>query len=345
MADIGTDAIVFSRSRLDGDGTPRNSALRLVTSAGTRALTAAAVGDFDSAASWSPHGTHLAYMHGSMNADAADRYDIVDLNIGTGKSRQLTAGTGNFVLPAWGPRNGIAFVSRYGRRNCVSLVDANGERQRDLFCPPSPARIVQAPMWSADGASLYVHAGYDADRLSGVWRSLAYRIDVTTGAAVVLGDGLLDGPRALAFAPDGGRGIYSDVYAGSMDLLDFASGRMKSIGHGYAPHWSPDGKRIAFTGEVYESNPPDDFRFYEPLYVMDANGTNKRHVTSARVDNLAYTAVQWSRDGVHVLVNRRIYLDESLTIPRYALRIVNVDTGKVKVVTGGQADAGGWFER
>jgi hypothetical protein len=78
---------------------------------------------------------------------------------------------------------------------------------------------------------------------------------------------------------------------------------------------------------------------------MNADGSNIRLVTRSRVDNHAYTAVDWSDDGVHLLVNRQIYLDPSLTIPRVALRIINVDTRSVTSLPGGSAEPGAWFER
>ena len=78
---------------------------------------------------------------------------------------------------------------------------------------------------------------------------------------------------------------------------------------------------------------------------MNADGSNVRRVTRSRVDNHAYIAADWSDDGVHLLVNRRIYLDPSLTIPREALRIINVDTLEVTALPQGSAAAGAWFER
>jgi Tol biopolymer transport system component len=128
-----------------------------------------------------------------------------------------------------------------------------------------------------------------------------------------------------------------------MFVLDFASGGMTSIGSGYAPHWSPDGRRIAFTREYFDYSGPE-FRYYEPLYVMNADGTNERRITLSRIPNHAYTAVDWSRDGRRLLVNRRIYLDPSLTISRFSVRLVDVDARTVTTVTDGQADPGGWFQ-
>jgi hypothetical protein len=78
---------------------------------------------------------------------------------------------------------------------------------------------------------------------------------------------------------------------------------------------------------------------------MDADGGNVRQVTHARVDNLAYTAAQWSRDGTRVLLNQRTYLDPSLLVPRYTLRLLDVASGRIAALPSGYAAAGAWLER
>jgi len=202
------------------------------------------------------------------------------------------------------------------------------------------------PLWSSDGSRIFVQAGYDTGGLEPTWRSLAYRIDATTGAAFVLDDRVLDESMQLEFSPDGSRGVFSNFYpyTAPMTRIDFASHTLRAIGDGYAPRWSHDGLRIAFTGEVYDMT-STGLRYYEPLYVMNADGSNVRRLTISRTDNHAYTAAQWSRDNVHVLANRRDYLDPSLTVPRFGLRIVNADTRSLRSLPEGYAEPGAWYER
>lgn len=339
----GHGAILFSRSQLNPDTTVRSSHLGVVSPAGgpSRTLTPATTGVLDAAGSWSPRGTHIVFERGNAKSPASDRYDVHLLDRYGHRAKRLTAGIGNFQSPVWGPRNLVAFVAKYGNRHCLALVEPTGRRQRDLFCPPSAVQLMR-PMWSADGSRLYVAAGYYVGRLDPVWRSLAYAVNVRTGVAVKLTDRILDEPMNLEIAPDGRRAIYSADSAWDMTLVDFATQKTKVIGYGYAPRWSKDGRRIAFTGEVFESGP--EFRYYEPLYVMNANGTGLHRITRSRVDNHAYTAADWSDDGVRLLVNRRIYLDPALTVPRYALRIVNVDTRALTAVGDGYATTGAWYE-
>lgn len=338
--------IVFTHPHFDATGTLTRSSLSVAWSDGTaiRTVTAAADGVIDNGATWSPDGTRFAFEHAASRTGLPEHFDILSYDMRTRQIRRMTSGSGNFVAAAWGPRNRIAFVSRYRSSNCLSVIEANG-RQHDLFCPPAPAEL-RRPTWSADGTRLFIQAGYSIGGVDQFWRSLAYRVDAGSGAASVVDDRVLEEKMPLEFSPDGSHGIFYNQYpyTSGMTLVNFATHATRSIASGYAPRWSQDGRRIAFTSEVYEVNPPN-VRYYESLFVMRADGTQVCRVTQARANDHAYTAVDWSSDGVHVLVNRRLYLDPSLTVPRYALRIVNVDTGALKVLPDGYAEPGAWRER
>ena len=338
-------AIVYTQRHVGTDGTLASSNLSLTSPAGTtRTLTPTSTTTIDDDASWSPDGTRIAFEHGAPRFGGTLHFDVYSLDTRTRSLHRLTYSAGDSTMPAWGPRNRIALVTRYHGKTCLSVIEETG-REHDLFCPPSPAALMQ-PLWSADGSRIFVQAGYYTGSLEPLWRSLAYRVDATTGAAFVLDDRVLDEPAQLEFAPDGSRAVFSNTYpyTAPMTRIDFASGRLQPLGDGYAPRWSHDGRRIAFTGEVYDTT-STGVRYYEPLYVMNADGSNVRRLTISRTDNHAYTAAQWSKDNVHVLANRRDYLDPSLTVPRFGLRIVNVDTRSLLSLATGYAEPGAWFER
>lgn len=336
--------IVYTRPQHGGDGLLRASSLSIETPANgaARTVTAPLDGVIDDSATWSPDGTRVAFEHRANTTRMDQHFDILTFDTNTRTVRKVTMGAGDQVSPAWGPGNRIAYVSQYRHRSCLSMVEASGA-QHDLYCAPNPAKFAK-PAWSGDGRSIYIQAGYTLGGVGGFWRSLAYRIDAMTGAPFLLDRRVFGGAQHLEFAPDGRSGIYSNAYpySAEMIMVDFATKAEVVVGNGYAPRWSKDGRRIAYTGEVYELTNP--VRYYEPLYVMDADGSNARRVTRTRVDNEAYTSADWSKDGVHLVVNRRIYLDPSLIVPQYDLRIVNVDTGTQTRLPAGYAEAGAWFE-
>jgi Tol biopolymer transport system component len=341
-----TGKIVFSRSQTTADNAPRNRSLWLldVPTGTVRQLTTATDRVFDATATWSPDGSQVVF--GRKSSAALGERDTLQV-LPTGNAQRphaLLHGLGQFALPAWGPGSRIAFVSSNSTGQCVSVVDSSGRNRRDLFCAASAE--FQQPKWSADGARLFVAASVPEGRLGEQWHARAYRIDVATGSTKLMSDLVMDYPLALTFSPDGTRGVYADIAASDMTLVDFRTGASRVLPRtGHSPLWSPDGKRIAFTGEVYEVV-PGNVRYYEPLYVMNASTFGIRRVTDSRIPDHAYTAAQWSKDNVHVLVNRRTYAaaDVGLEKPLFALRIIDANTRALKALPSGYAETGGWFE-
>lgn len=336
------DAVLFSRTQFHADGTARSSNLWLASPAGQSvvALTPAVEGVHDGPGNWSPDGTQVVFERGRLMRPGAVRFAILVLDLQSGRTRRLVAGAADFRSPVWGPGQLIAFLSRYRDRECVSVVASNRHRRHDLLCVAGSQ--LERPTWSNDGTALYVAAGRYTGGLEPLFRSQAFRIDLATGVTSLLTDQLLEEARTLEFAPDGTRGVYANAYVWEMNLVDFATDVQTPIGWGYAPRWSPDGRRIAYTGEIFEDGP--EFRYYEPLYVMDADGSNVRRLTASRVDNHAYTAADWSADGTRILANYLTYLDPSLTVRRSDLRVVNLASGAETALPQGYAEPGAWLE-
>ena len=340
-----TGKIVFSRSTQTPTTTLRSRSLWMldVSTGQVRALTTQTDSVYDMSATWSPDGRTLVFERGTDRVREGQRHTLQVMSTTTNqRPHALIHGLGQFSKPAYGPGNRIAFVSMSAAGQCVSIVDATGRNRRDLFCVPSPAAFAQ-PKWSSDGTRLFVGAGYAEGRLEPVWHAQAYRIDVATGSAKLLSDIVMETQLDLTISPDGTRGIYADIVANDMTLVDFRNGAATTLPRrGHAPLFSPDGRRIAFTGEIYEVGP--NTRYYEPLYVMNADGTGVRRITDSRVADHAYTAAQWSRDNVHVLVNRRTYTDDSLTQPIFALRMIDANTRVLQNLPSGYAENGAWYE-
>jgi Tol biopolymer transport system component len=340
-----TGKIVFSRSTQTPTSTPRNRSLWLldVGTGAVRALTTPTDSVYDMSVTWSPDGTNLVFERGVDRVRDGQRHTLQIVSTTTNtRPHALIHGIGQFSKPAFGPGNRVAFVSMNSVGQCVSIVDITGRNRRDLFCVSAPTEFAQ-PKWSADGSRLFVGAGYAEGRLEPVWHAQAYRIDVATGSAKLLSDLVMEAPLDLTISPDGNRGIYADIVANDMTVVDFRNGAARAMPmRGHAPLFSPDGRRIAFTGEVYEVGAQT--RYYEPLYVMNADGSGVRRITDSRVADHAYTAAQWSRDNIHVLVNRRTYTDDSLTQPIFALRMIDANTRALKNLPSGYAEAGAWYE-
>ena len=337
--------IVFSRAQQGPDDAfPRSRDLWMLDldSGQVRALTTSTDRVFDAVATWAPNGSGLVFDRGSTRIRADETHTLQYLRADGTHQRALLRGTGSFSLPAWGPAGDrIAYISTARTGNCVSLTDATGRVHRSLFCV-EPATELARPQWSKDGSQLFVAANAPEGELEPVFHAQAYRIDVASGRATLLSDIVMFEPLQLTFSPDGTRGVYADFVANDMTLVDFRNGATTALPRGHAPSWSPDGKRIAYSGEIYETGAT--FRYYEPLYVMNADGTHVRRLTDSRVDNHAYLPAQWSKDNVHVLVNRRTWTDGSLTHAIEALRIVDANTRELKQLPAGFAEQGGWYE-
>ncbi len=340
-----TGKIVFSRSTQTPTSVPRSRSLWLldVGTGQVRALTTATDRVYDMAVTWAPDGSNLVFERGVDRLQAGQRHTLQIVSTTANKRpHALIHGVGQFSKPAYGPGNRVAFVSLNSSGQCVSIVDTTGRNRRDLFCVSAPAEFAQ-PKWSSDGARLFVGAGSYEGRLEPIWHAQAYRIDVATGSTKLLSDIAMEAPLDLTISPDGNRGIYADIVANDMTVVDFRNGAAKQMPmRGHAPLFSPDGRRIAFTGEIYEVGPQT--RYYEPLYVMNADGSGVRRITDSRVADHAYTAAQWSRDNIHVLVNRRTYTDDSLTQPIFALRMIDANTRALQNLPAGYAEPGAWYE-
>ena len=96
----------------------------------------------------------------------------------------------------------------------------------------------------------------------------------------------------LSWSPDGQR--IATTGNGGIYVID-ADGknqtRLTVTDFGAGPDWSPDGQRIAF------HSPRDENHVASDIYVMDADGKNRTRLTDLPVDE--WTAV-WSPDGQRI---------------------------------------------
>ena len=216
-----------------------------------------------------------------------------------------------------------------GRTTCGYIFPGNGRIlysstfAHDTACPPRPD-YSQGYVWPLDDFEIYT-SDLDGRNLRPLTQSPGYDAEAT-------------------LSPDGRTIVFTSIRNGDLDIytMDADGGNVRQLTHelGYdgGPFFSPDGKQI-----VFRANHPStereqaDYRallgrrLVRPttleIWVMDADGSNKRQVTHL---NAASFAPYFLPDG------RRIIFSSNYGDPRgreFDLFLVNVDGSGLERVT------------
>jgi dipeptidyl aminopeptidase/acylaminoacyl peptidase/leucyl aminopeptidase (aminopeptidase T) len=273
----------------------------------------------------SPDGRWVAYT-----ISAADmKEDAVNTNIWLvasegGSPRQLTRHPKTDTSPRWSPDGKwIAFLSDRGDGTQIYRIAPDGGEAENLTTSKSP---VSAFQWSPDGKSIAylsvdpsteAQTQHDKDKDDARVNEHEYRMThlwvmtVVTRAAHRLTHGwyTVSDPqwspdsRWIAYVtnptPHANDGGVSDIW---IVAPDGAGGPRKiagAAGPEFAPRWSPDGKRVAFTGHPETT---DTVR-YNKLHLLDPFAENAKPVALGRAAEFDPGPATWSADGKWLYFN------------------------------------------
>jgi Tol biopolymer transport system component len=162
--------------------------------------------------------------------------------------------------------------------------------------------------------------------------------------------GALDIPGS--WAPDGELLAFTRLTAGNPDegrvfdrtavyvVAKDGSGARKLADRAGHPAWSPDGRLIAFTSDRDrngELSYGDRVTYANELYVMNADGSNRRRLTETR--DLDEGAPAWSPDGERIVYERGEVIDNAEGTGVFALAL---DTGCTREIAYDQG-LDSWF--
>ena len=262
---------------------------------------------------WAPDSQRLVFV--SNRAGARNLWEI---DIGSGRLRQLTSGPEIALLPATSPSGGVAYAPYSHQLDLYwGRVDQPQEEHQRLT---SHTRDNIVGRVSPDGQQIV----YYSDRTGNYELWL---LDRATGAERQLTDhpatdGMAD------WSPDGREIVFLSDREGTLQLwvLAVESGRLRRLSeksfsiqfqpHFGGPRWSPDGKAIGFIAAGEKG---------EALWVVDPQGENVRSVLSGVI------GFDWYRTSHHVVYTRTAP-DGSGTLE---MRAADLETGKEAILLTG----------
>lgn len=254
---------------------------------------------------WSPDGRRFAATIQEGGGEMIPVARIVVVDPATGRfDLLLEAHNAYRLVQGWSPDGRqIAFAASPGfgedsLREGIWIMNADGSGEPRFV---SDGRLAA---WSPGGKQMAIH-DVARDPKTGAWVNSIWILDLESSEERVVfsrsaGGGASgfklawspDGTRlAFAFGPEGlGTGLDRDVW-----VLDLRSGHLTQLTHGGlndSPTWSPDGRLIAYVGEVQVKG-----RFAEAIMIARADGSCKVQALGP-ADFLAATA--WSPDGKRI---------------------------------------------
>ena len=248
----------------------------------------------------------------SSNRDG--NWEIYLMNPDGSQQERLTQNNARDFSPVWSPDGEqILFVSNRGGVSDLYVMDADGKHVRRVF---GKLALRMEPTWSPDGERIAFHT--EEPR----WSIQTATIHGAAVKQVALAEWRGGNP---SWAADGNEIAFVGNVGGTRRILilKLRSGGIhtflpKEKSWMYAPAWSPDGDKLAFTWKLALDG-------RDSIYVANRDGSDLKPIGEPA---FGVFSPAWSPDG-----DKIVYVEDAKNNNDRQIVVVNVETGAKKQLT------------